>query len=423
MSAVTDTGDPTPPVAVSRSLWRNRDYMFLWSGQLVSTLGTGVSSIAFPLLVLALTHSAAQAGLLGAFESLPYLIFSLPAGALVDRWDRKRVMVICDTGRALSLISIPLAALLGRLTVPQLYVVTLIDGTLYVFFNLAEVACLPRVVPKAQLPQASAQNEGGSIAAGLIGPPLGTFLFGVVGRTIPFLVDAVSYAASVVTLLNIRTEFQEERAPTTRRLRAEIAEGLAWLWRQPLIRFMAVLTGGINLVNAASTLLVIIIARDYHVPDALIGVIISIGSLGGIVGALLAPRIQRRFGFGAVITATVWLSALLWPLYAVVPNPLLLGVVTAGLYIMGPIYNAVQFSYRISIIPDALQGRVNSSFRLLAFGGQPIGAALSGFLIAAHGAVFAVLVFWGWYLLLAVLTTLNPHIRRATGDGRRATGE
>ena len=156
-------------------------------------------------------------------------------------------------------------------------------------------------------------------------------------------------------------------------------------------------------------------------PDALIGVIISIGSLGGIVGALLAPRIQRRFGFGAVITATVWLSALLWPLYAVVPNPLLLGVVTAGLYIMGPIYNAVQFSYRISIIPDALQGRVNSSFRLLAFGGQPIGAALSGFLIAAHGAVFAVLVFWGWYLLLAVLTTLNPHIRRAGQTGRVAS--
>ncbi len=304
----TPTSAPTP-----RSLWRNRDYMFLWGGQLVSTLGTGVSSIAFPLLVLALTRSAAQAGLLGAFESLPYLIFSLPAGALVDRWDRKRVMVICDTGRALSLISIPLAALLGRLTVPQLYVVTLIDGTLYVFFNLAEVACLPRVVPKAQLPQASAQNEGGSIAAGLIGPPLGTFLFGVVGRTVPFLVDAVSYGASVVTLLNIKTEFQEERAPTTRRLRAEIAEGLAWLWWQPLIRFMAVLTGGINLVNAASTLLVIIIARDHHVPDALIGVIISIGSLGGIVGALLAPRIQRRFGFGAVITTTVWLSALLWP--------------------------------------------------------------------------------------------------------------
>ena len=224
MALTTDAGDRAP-VGAERppSLWRNRDYMFLWSGQLVSNLGTGVSQIAFPLLVLAMTRSAALAGLLGTFETLPYLFFSLPAGALIDRWDRKRVMVICDVGRALSLGTIPLAALLGRLSVAQLYAVSFVDGTLFVFFNLAEVACLPRVVPREQLPQASAQNEGGGIAANLIGPPLGTFLFGVVGRTVPFLVDAVSYAASVVTLLGMRTRFQAERAPSARRLRAVCA--------------------------------------------------------------------------------------------------------------------------------------------------------------------------------------------------------
>jgi len=422
MALTTDAGDRAP-VGAERppSLWRNRDYMFLWSGQLVSNLGTGVSQIAFPLLVLAMTRSAALAGLLGAFETLPYLFFSLPAGALIDRWDRKRVMVICDVGRALSLGTIPLAALLGRLSVAQLYAVSFVDGTLFVFFNLAEVACLPRVVPREQLPQASAQNEGGGIAANLIGPPLGTFLFGVVGRTVPFLVDAVSYAASVVTLLGMRTRFQAERAPSARRLRAEIVEGLAWLWRHPLIRYMAFLTGGLNLVNTASGLIVIVLARAHHMPDALIGIIFTVASAGGIVGALLAPRIQRRFGFGAVITTTVWAPALLWPLLALVSNPLLLGVVLAGSFLTGPIYNAVQFSYRISIIPDELQGRVNSAFRLLAFGGQPLGAALSGFLIAIHGAVFAVLVFWAWYLLLAVLTTLNGHVRRARQSGSAGT--
>jgi len=419
MPLVTDADDQTvaPPAPAPRSLWRNRDYMFLWSGQLVSTLGTGVSQIAFPLLVLALTRSAAQAGLLGAFETLPYLLFSLPAGALVDRWDRKLVMVICDAGRALSLSSIPLAALLGHLTVLQLYVVSFVDGTLFVFFNLSEVACLPRVVPKGQLPQASAQNEGGGIAANLIAPPLGGFIFQVAGQTVPFLVDAVSYAASVISLASIRTRFQEERAPTPRRLRAEIVEGLSWLWRQPLIRYMAFLTGGMNLVNAASALILIVIARERHAPAALIGVIFAIGSVGGILGSLVAPRIQRRFGFGRVIAATVWVSALLWPLYAVVPNPVLLGVVSAGLFMVSPIYNAVQFGYRISIIPDELQGRVNSAFRLFAFGGQPLGAALSGLLISARGAVFAVMAFWGWYLFLAILTTVNKHIRAARHTG------
>ncbi len=425
MALAADADDRAPAGGDTerpRSLWRNRDYMFLWGGQLVSTLGTGVSSIAFPLLVLALTRSAAQAGLLAAVQSLPYLVFSLPAGALVDRWDRKRVMVLCDAGRALCLASIPLAALLGHLTVAQLYLVALVEGSLFVFFNLAEVACLPRVVPTAQLPQASAQNEGGSIAATLIGPPLGTLLFGLAGRTVPFLVDAVSYAASVATLLRIRTRFQEERPPAPRRpLLPAIREGLAWLWGHPLIRYMAFLTGGLNLVNTASTLIVIVLARAHHLPDALIGLIFTIASIGGIAGSLLAPRIQRRFGFGTVITATVWASTLAWPLLALVPNPLLLGLVIAVPFMTSPIYNAVQFSYRISLIPDHLQGRVNSSFRLLAFGGQPLGAALSGLLIAARGPVFAVAVLWAWYLLLAVLTTLNQHLRRAGQGGATRT--
>jgi len=132
-------------------LWHNRDYLILLSGQTVSTLGTNVSTLAFPLLVLFLTNSPAQAGLVGALRALPYLFLSLPAGALIDRWDRKRVMILCDTGRALALGSIPIAAALGHLTLAQLYLASLIEGTLYVFFNLAQVACLPRVVTKAQL--------------------------------------------------------------------------------------------------------------------------------------------------------------------------------------------------------------------------------------------------------------------------------
>src|SRR5256714_15695544 len=134
------------------SLWRNRDYMLLWTGQMVSQLGSGVSRIAYPLVILALTHSPAKAGVAAALYSLPYLLFSLPAGALVDRWDRKRVMILCDLLRAAAVLTIPLALWLNALTLWQIYAVAFVEGSLFVFFNLAEVAALRRVLQSAELP-------------------------------------------------------------------------------------------------------------------------------------------------------------------------------------------------------------------------------------------------------------------------------
>src|SRR5947209_9865497 len=170
MSSAPESTTPADPAlaAVYPPLWRNRDYMLLWTGQMVSELGSCVSEIAFPLLLLALTHSPAKAGIAGALYSAPYLIFSLPAGALIDRWDRKRVMILCDAGRAIALGSIPIAYLTGHISLAQLYITATIEGTLFVFFNIAEVACLPRVVPGPQIPTASAQNEGGGIATLLV---------------------------------------------------------------------------------------------------------------------------------------------------------------------------------------------------------------------------------------------------------------
>ena len=140
-------------------LWRSPDYLLLWSGQTISSIGSGISQLAFPLLVLAITNSPAQAGFAGALRALPYFIFTLPGGALIDRWDRKRVMILCDAGRAVSVASIPAALMLGHLTILQLYLVSLIEGSLFVFFDLAETASLPRVVSKEQLPAAIVQNQ------------------------------------------------------------------------------------------------------------------------------------------------------------------------------------------------------------------------------------------------------------------------
>ncbi len=401
-----------PPAPKPRSLWRNRDYMLLWSGQTISATGTGVSGIAFPLLILALTGDASKAGFAFALRSLPYLFLSLPAGALIDRWNRKLVMILCDSGRALALGSIPVAYFLGYLTITQLYIVALVEGTLFVLFDIAEVACLPRVVPKAQLPAATGQNQATGGIATLISQPLGGAIYGI-NQFLPFIGDAVSYVVSVVSLMFIKTPFQGERGGERRRLGAEIREGLAWLWHQPLIRYMAFLTGSLNFVFGGAFLCIILLALHMGASPFQIGLIGAISSIGGILGSIVGATIQRRFSFGAVIISTLIVQGIAWPLQILAPNIYILGALGAVIFLMGPIYNVVQFSYRIALIPDRLQGRVNSSFRLLAFGFQPLGGALAGILLQQFGTTSTILAFGVVFVGAAVLTIINPLVRNA----------
>lgn len=404
-------------------LWRNRDYMLLWSGQVVSVIGTGATQIVYPLLILALTNSPAAAGIGGALVSIPYIVFSLPAGALVDRWDRKRVMIYCDIGRALTLISIPIALAFDALTIWQIYICALLEGSLFVFFNIAEVAALSRVVEKEQLPQAVAQNDVAFSIANILAPSIGTVLFQI-GRAFPFVFDAVSYVVSVVSLFFIRQKFQTERRvrganhKTETHIAQEIREGLNWLWHQPLIRYMAFCTGGLNFVNVPITLIIIVLAKNLGASDAEIGLVFSLSALGAIAGSIIGGQIQKRFRFGQVIITTVWITALLFPLLAFAPHFYILGVIMGLSWLTGPIYNVVQFSYRVALIPDALQGRVNSVFRLLAFGFQPFGAFIGGLLIENYGVYVAIAFFTIWYFGLATLTMFNAHVRNATQIGQ-----
>jgi len=395
--------------------------MLLWGGQVVSTLGSSASNVIYPLLILAITDSPAAAGIGAALANVPYILFSLPAGALVDRWDRKRVMILCDAGRALTVASIAAALWLDVLNVGQIYAAAFIEGGFFVFFNIAEVAALPRVVPKEQLPQAAAQNEAAFAAAYIVGPSFGTLLYQGLGRAAPFVADAISYVVSIASLALIRTPFRVAPAATARSLRAEIAEGLRWLGQQRLIRYMAFLTGNINLVNAGTGLIVIVLAQQMGARPVEIGLIFSLGGVGGMLGALVGGQVQKRFSFGQAIIVLMWLNALLFPFYALAPAYILLGIVSALLYFLGPIYNVVQFSYRLALIPDALQGRVNSTFRLLAFGLMPIGAALTGFLLERVGASATVAIFTLWLALLAIMTTLNRHVRDARPLSELAT--
>jgi predicted MFS family arabinose efflux permease len=393
-------------------IWRNRAYMLLWSGQIGSAVGTGVTRLAFPLLVLALTGSPAQAGFISAARALPYVLLSLPAGALVDRLDRKRVMLVCEAGRIVALASIPVAFVLGRPPIALLYAVSLAEGVFYVFFSLAESASVPRLVSKEQLPTATVLNEATFSAQQLIGSPLGGVLFGI-RQALPFVADTISYVVSFVSLLFIRAPFQDERSATPLRLREQIAEGVLWLWRQRLIRFMALMTGVGSLVFPGTTLVVIVLAQGQHASSGAIGAIITAGGIGGIVGIATTAYVQKRFRFGQIIITSGWLYALVWLLFAVAPTPLALGVVLLALGVVDSVYNIVQFGYRRALIPDALQGRVNSVFRLLLYSLDAIGLALTGILLQRVGPVATILLLETTLAAIALIATFNPRVRHA----------
>ncbi|MHB8595198.1 MAG: MFS transporter [Ktedonobacteraceae bacterium] len=394
------------------SLWRNLDYLLLWGGQTISTIGTGVSTIAYPLLVLMVTGSPAQAGFISALRALIYMVLVLPAGALLDRWDRKQVMIICDVGRALSLGSIALAAAFGHLTLLQLYITSLVEVALGTFFNIAEISCIPQVVAKEQLPAAMGRVQATDGIATLIGPPLGGTLFAL-RSLLPFLADAVSYVISVGSLLVIRTSFQEKRNITVLHLHLEIAEGLHWLWRQPLIRSMAFITGINVFCGAGYTLIIIIIAQLHNASDSTIGLIFGIGGVGGILGSLLVGTVQKRLSFAQIVVGTLWLTALFWSGLIALPDALLLGLITAALFFITPFYNTVYISYRLALTPDALRGRVNSVARLIGFGLAPIGLALTGILLQVSGARSTLLFLVGIQVVLALVATMNTSIRHA----------
>jgi predicted MFS family arabinose efflux permease len=394
------------------SLWRNRNFLFLMSGQTISTLGSGISGIAAPFLILALTHSPAQAGLAAALEALPFILFSLPAGALLDRWDRKRAMIICDIGRALNLATLLLALFAGHLTIEQIYLNSFIEGAFFVFFSSAETAALPQVVQKAQLPSAYSTDQMLANSASFIGPSLGGLLYGL-NWSLPFVADVVSYIISFVSLFWIRTPFQQVRTGQKRHLVQEIIRGLSYLWRHPLFRFMAFYGGGLLGVLATQDLLVIVLAQRQHASAWMIGMVLTGGSAGGILGSMLGGIVQKHLSFGQLIIGLTWLLALLWLLYAVAVNLFLLALITCTISLVDPLISVIYMSYRMAHTPDEMRSRLNSTHRLIAFSMRPLGTTLAGFLLQYAGSTFTILTFTSLLLVLGSITLLNVHVHQA----------
>lgn len=396
----------TPP-----PLRRNRDFQLLWAGQFVSTLGSRVSTVAFPLLVLAVTGSATKAGVTVFAETLPLMILMLPAGAVVDRYDRKRIMVLTDAVRALAMASIAAVVVLDSLTFPHLLAVAVVEGVGYAFFSVAERSALRQVVPATQLPAAIAQNQAREYAALLAGPPLGGVLFGL-GRAVPFAADAASYAVSLLSVAAVRSRLQEERGDEARRpLVSEIREGLRFLFANPFLRTTSLLVTGSDLVINALFLGVIVLAEREGASSATIGVMLAFVGVGGLLGAAVASPLARRLPARRVVVGTMSLEAVLVPLIAVAPHPLAVGALFGSMFLLHPTWNAVVGAYRLRLTPDRLQGRVQSVASLLSLGAVPLGALGVGASMDAIGARETVLALAVLMAGIAVAAVLSASVR------------
>jgi MFS family permease len=396
-------------------LWRNRDYLLLWLGQAVSSLGTRLTQFAFPLLIVRLTHSIAAAGLAYGLEQLPYALFSLPAGALVDRWPRKRVMIVCTLCLLLCVASIPLALLLanGQLQLLLLYGIAFSLGATSLFYEMAELAALAWVVPKTQLTTAVAQNEFVYSSCSLLGPALGSLLFSV-ARLLPFIADAFSYVILLGSLLNIRSPMQNERSAERRPLLMEVREGLSWLWSQKVMRSVVLISSYLSFVMMASVLILLTIVQQQHITPVLYGLIVAAGGIGNLLGTALCPPFQRRMHFGTALGSTLIVFVLLWPLYGIVTTPLLLGAVFAGIAIFDSISAILMSSYRLSVVPDVLQGRVSGVYRLILFSILTIGPSAVGLSLEHLGILPTVSMVWSGLLLQAGFLFVHRQIRQAT---------
>ncbi len=397
------------------SIRRNRDFVLLWCGQTLSGVGSQVSQLAFPLLTLAITRSPAETGLLSALASLPWTLLPLPAGVLADRCDRKRLMLVSDAVRGLALSSIPIALLLGHLTLAQLVLASLLEATFASFYTAAGSSCLTQMVCREDVPVAVSLGSASDSAARLAGPSLAGLLYSA-SRALPFLADALSYAVSVVSLLCIKTDFQGDRAAVPAGLWAEMREGLRWLWGHARLRFLALLIGGLNVCSFGYPLILIVRAHEMHADAFLTGLLFCAGGVGGMIGALLAARLRRRFTVGQIMIAVTWAWVITWFPFALAPNLPALFLADVVGWLPVTIFWVTQYSYRLQLIPEDLLGRVNSVFQLITVGCEPVALAIAGVLLQSLGGTATILILTVPQAALAVIATL-----RTGFPGRRST--
>ena len=392
-------------------LRRNRDFMLLQAGQLLSQLGSQTSSIAYPLLVLAITHSPAKAGLVSFARLLATALCALPAGVAADRWSRRGVMIASDLVRAVAVGGLAALILVDALPFWPIPVVAFVEGAGTAAFSAARAGALRAVVRIAQLPAAVSFQTGRQAAVNVAGPPLGGALFGL-ARALPFLVDAVSYAFSTVSLLAMRARFQEAREPDRASVRARLAEGFRFLWDNRFLRTVAFLFGLGNFIGPGLTFSLVVIGTHQGLSGGRVGVLVAAFGAFVLLGSLLSPLVRRLLPVRGILLLELWT----WPLCAlflVWPSvyALTLGILPAALVI--PSTDSVVHGYRIAITPDRLLGRTESAWSSIALLIAPLGPLAAGILLGAVSERATIAVFAAVALVLALWATLSSAVRDA----------
>ncbi|MEU7481580.1 MFS transporter [Lentzea sp. NPDC042327] len=396
---------------MTTSLSRNRNYRLLWVGQALSEAGASASVIALPLLVLTLTDSAATSGFVLGASAAAQLVVGLPAGALVDRWNRRTVMLICEAVQALAVAFLVAALWWQAVGVEHVVLVVIVLGVCRALSEPAEDAVLPAIVAERHLSDAVAMNTARGYLGQLSGTALGGLLFGL-GRWLPFAVEAVTHVATFLALLFVRVPPRQREPAPLGRFHREVAEGLRWVWTQPVVRVVAFCAVGLNLFFQAFYLLMIAIAHQEGVPAGQIGLMGAMLGVGGILGALVAPRLHRTLRPHRAIVGVFWVITALIPVALFLDPGLPMGVLFAAAAFLAPTANTTITTYQLLLTPDELRGRLSSvmgvALGVAAIAGPAVGGLLVDFLTPTQ----AILTCTVGTALLTVFATTNRTLRR-----------
>jgi MFS family permease len=398
----------------SGALWRNSDFLRLWSAQTVSLVGSQVSGLALPLVAILVLHATTfEVAALATIEFVPFVLLTLPAGVWVDRLRRRPILVVADWGRAVLLASVPLAHLAGMLTLWQLYVVGFFVGVFTVFFDVAYQSYLPSLVERERVVDGNAKLELSRASSQVAGPTIAGALVAALTAAYAVVADALSFVLSALLLMRIRkAEPPPAPAHERRSMRSEITTGLRYTWRHPLLRPLILQIGTGNFfLSAATSILLVYAVRDLHMSATTIGITFSIGNLGLVVGAMFARRMAVAVGIGPTLIVGAIATGLAYLVFAAAPRAAAVPLLALAQFVwsLGAVLYFVNgISLIQTITPDRLLGRVNASRRFAVWGVIPLGNLLGGALGTALGLREAIWIGAIGASLSAIPLILSP---------------
>jgi len=402
VTAMEESAAPTTLTDQHLSLWRNPDFLKFWLGETLSLYGTQITTLALPLTaVLVFNAGPEEVGLLRFLQLVPYLAFALLFGVLVDRMRQRPIMIFANTVRMVLIGLVSVLAVLDRLDLPVLLVIAFGIGTASVLFDVSWMSYLPALIKhRKHLVEANAKIATTSASADAAGPGVAGVLVGALTAPVVMAVDAASYLVSVVSLILIRTpEKPPSRTGAERRLIPELVEGLRWVFGNVYLRFLAFVGASCNFFTiATATMFLLYAVRDKGIEPEELGLIFSLGAVGGLTGSLVSGWLIRRLTVGTAYLGSltaVFLGPLLIPL-AGGPQLFTQGMFVASFFLTYAglaVSNVLILSLRQTVTPPALMGRMNAAMRTLMFGGGSIGGPASGLLAGAiglHGALWVI---------------------------------